>query len=57
MRWTSLDLEAEAEHTRFVLLNEGLAVGGGVFGRREEHAFVALGLLLFADTAGLFDER
>lgn len=53
LRWPSLDLVAEADHARLVLLNEGLAVGGGVLGGGEEHTFVALGFFLFADAAGL----
>lgn len=48
-----LDLEAEAGHAASVLLDGGLAVGRGIRRRGEEHALVALRLLVFADTAGL----
>ncbi|PWI66631.1 hypothetical protein PCL_04769 [Purpureocillium lilacinum] len=46
--------ESVAEHTRLVLVDEGLAIGGGVLGRGEEHALVAPRLLVLAHAAGLW---
>lgn len=54
MFWPALlDLEAEASHTATVLLDGGLAVSLGICRLGEEHALVALRLLVLADTAGL----
>lgn len=48
-----LDLVAEASHAGLVLVDEGNAVGGRVFGVGEQHALVAFGLFLLAYTARL----
>lgn len=48
-----LHLEAETGHAGAVLVDCGFAVGGRVGGAGEEHALVALGLFLCADTARL----
>jgi hypothetical protein len=48
-----LHLESKSSHAALVLVYQGLAVGGGVLGRREQHALVALRLLLLAHAAGL----
>lgn len=48
-----LYLKAVALHADLVFRNEVGAVLLGVFGVREEHAFVALGFLVGADAAGL----
>lgn len=49
-----LDLEAEASHADLVLLNHRLALLRGVIGLGEKHAVITGGLLVFADTAGLW---
>jgi len=48
-----LDLEAETSHAAPVLVYRRLASGLGISSLGEEHALVALGLLIFADAAGL----
>lgn len=48
-----LYLETVALHADLVFRDEVGAVFLGIFGVREEHAFVALGLLVGADAAGL----
>lgn len=45
--------EAVALHAGSVLLDHALAVGLGISGGREEHAFVASGLFILADAAWL----
>lgn len=47
----------ETGHAALVLVDEGNAVGGRVGSLREEHALVALRLLVLADAAGLWEKK
>ena len=47
------NLEPKARHTRTVLVDHRLAVGGGVLCVGEEHALITLGLFVLAHATGL----
>lgn len=51
---SSCQIEAKTRHTTPVLSHQVLASFLWIGGGGEEHAFVAGGFLVFADTAGLY---